>query len=160
MQKNNSAQYVGLFALLLIFAAVPMLYAVNNALAGQTKDFMQGVKLGKKYYETPLGANGKSCETCHTIADITGKGIMGSLVPIPPFPTTYYPKFKKANVYLNEKIPYSIQDQLRHCILRGEDGFKYGPHSKYVEYLYLYLAYISNGHKINISIDKNKSNKK
>ncbi len=152
MQKIN----VHFFVLLFAFITISMLYAINNVFAGQPKNFMQAVKLGKKYYKTPVGANGKSCLTCHTIADITGKGTKGSLVPIPPFPATYFPKFKKASIYSNKKIPYSLQDQLRHCILRGEGGFNYGPNSKVVEYLDIYLTYISNGHRIHVPMTKPK----
>lgn len=155
MQKINNVKKIHFFVLLFAFIAISIPYAVNNAFAGQPKNFMQAVKLGEKYYKTPFGG-GKSCESCHTIADITGKGMKGSSVPIPPFPATYYPKFKKASIYSNKKIPYSLQDQLRHCILRGENGFKYGPHSRVVEYLALYLTYISNGHEIHIPMAKPK----
>lgn len=158
MQKNYGVEKSYLIVLLCTFIAISMLYVPGNAFAGQQqpKNFMQAVKLGRQYYKTSFGFIGKSCETCHTIADITGKGGQGSLVPIPPFPATYYPKFKKTNIYSGKKIPYSLQDQIRHCILRGEEGFKYGPHSKVVEYLDIYLTYISNGHKIHIPLKKSK----
>ncbi len=157
MQKVHDVGKIYFLVLLCTFITISMLYMVGNVFAGQQpKNFTQAVKLGKKYYKTSFGFIGKSCETCHSISDITGRGVGKSTVPIPPFPATYYPKFKKTNIYSRKKIPYSLQDQIRHCILRGEEGFKYGPHAKIVEYLDLYLTYISNGHEIHIPLKKSK----
>ncbi|MHB1704389.1 MAG: hypothetical protein ACYCS0_09325 [bacterium] len=106
------------------------------------KTVQQALTLGKHYYDTPLGASGKSCDSCHPGG---GAGILGGKPTKPVIGHAgFYPTYKKWGNII------TMQDQFNHCIYTGEDGFKKKIGSKTWKYLDLYVYSLSKGYKIKV----------
>jgi cytochrome c len=119
-----------------IFYSVKISFAVKSP-----KTFSEAIKKGKAYFFKPYGVNGKSCATCHLLNKNTKKGKI--TIPAIKGIARFFPKWK------NNKI-YTLKDQLEHCIVYGENGFRPKKNSNIINYLYFYLYYLSNGYRIKI----------
>ncbi|RZD17197.1 MAG: hypothetical protein EVJ46_02910 [Candidatus Acididesulfobacter guangdongensis] len=126
---------------ILISMAVSLCFVKISFAVKSPKTLSEAIKTGKAYFFKPYGVNGKSCATCHLLdknikkGKITIKAIKGI--------ARFFPKWK------NNKI-YTLKDQLAHCIVYGENGFRPNKDSNIIKYLYFYLYYLSNGYRIKI----------
>lgn len=130
------------FICLFAFTAVLVNAGISSGFVFKAKGergLRKAVKTGAEYFDEPLGTNGKSCDTCHS----SGYGKTGNKIGLAG-KAGLFPK------YIKDIGVYTMDDQLRHCITAGEDGFPPGHNSKILKYLNFYLHFISGGYKIKI----------
>jgi len=100
------------------------------------------LKLGKaEFYSTKLGTNGMSCAKCHVDSIGTYIPKMGKVVKSLNGAAANFPKFDTKNhqvVTLGERINMCIRGALKGKPLSGQK----------LNYLTLYVTYLSNGYKI------------